>query len=248
MRNFRIFLIAVCFFICGFVSFTDLTAADPVKADGDKEQYGLQFDGKDGYVTLPNIKFEDWDAFTVEAWVKDWSGRICCQGKQGDPENSLWISIRANGHSTGWESNIGTNYSAPIDPNSIDGWDHVAMVFDGKEQSFYLNGKLIHQTSAPKPGPFDRNRKFFIGAQESWKNTQTKPAALNGKGVMRLFRISNVARYDKEFTPDDTVKTDDSTVVLFNFVTPDKAQLLDASKNKQHGTIHSAKWVTVRED
>ncbi|MFH1304547.1 MAG: LamG domain-containing protein [Planctomycetota bacterium] len=245
----HIFIFAVaCSLICEAVPLADLAAAEPDKTGQAGEQYGLQFDGKDSYVTLPHLKFDDWGAFTVEAWVKDWNGRICCQGKQGDPENSLWISIRANGHSTGWESENGTNYAVAADPNSIEGWDHVALVFDGKEQSIFLNGKQIHRAAAPKPGPFDPNRQFFIGAQEKWKETQTKPAALNGKGVMRLLCISKVARYDKEFTPEKTPGTDDDTIVLFNVATPDKSQLLDASKNKLHGTLHSVKWVTVQDD
>mgnify|MGYP003630006748 CR=1 FL=1 len=250
MKNFHriLIIVTVCSLICEAAPLVELAAAEPEKTDAAVVQYGLQFDGKDSYVTLPHLKFEDWGAFTVEAWVKDWNGRLCCQGKQGDPENSLWISIRANGHSTGWESENGTNYAFAVDPNSIDGWDHVALVFDGKEQSIFLNGKLIHQAAAPKPGPFAPDREFFIGAQEKWKETQTKPAALNGKGIMRWFRISKVARYDKEFTPENAAETDDDTVVLFNFATPDKTQLLDASNNKRHGTLHNAKWVTVHVD
>ncbi|MCA9015961.1 MAG: LamG domain-containing protein [Planctomycetaceae bacterium] len=248
MRNFRFFFLVVCYCVNGSISLLESTAAEPEKQDQAKVQYGLKFDGKDSYVTLPHVNFSEWDAFTIEAWVKDWSGRICCEGKQGDPENSLWISIRANRHSTGWESNNGKNYSAPVDPNSDAGWDHVALVFDGKEQLIYLNGKLIHQATAPKPGPFDPERKLFLGAQEKWEETQTKPAGLFGKGTMRMFQISKIARYSKEFEPAQSNKPDENTVVLFDFLKPDQTKLLDSSNNKQHGTIHSAQWVTVLTD
>ncbi|WP_417388814.1 LamG domain-containing protein [Gimesia sp.] len=140
-----------------------LTAEEPEKAAEKKQPQGLQFDGKASYVTFPHIKLEDYGEFTIEAWVKDWSGRICCQGKEGDPENSIWISLRANQHSAGWESENGTNYSVPVDPNSVEGWDHFAMVYSELQQSFYLNGNLIHQASAPAPGPFDESRLFFLG-------------------------------------------------------------------------------------
>lgn len=225
-----------------------LMSAEPDKAATDKKPQGLQFDGKNSYVTFPHIKLEDYGEFTIEAWVKDWSGRICCQGKQGDPENSLWISLRAQGHSTGWESDNGMNHSVPVDPNSIEGWDHFAMVYDEFEQSLYLNGKLIHQTSAPAPGPFDESRLFFLGAQEKWKDTQTKPAALFGKGIIRLFRISKVARYDKEFEPEDKFKPDAETVVLFDFAKPDKDMLYDASPNNNNGMIFDAKWIDLKQD
>ncbi|QDV52271.1 LamG domain-containing protein [Gimesia fumaroli] len=245
MRNFRFFLLAVCCYACYLLAPIILIAENPDKA---KVQYGLKFDGKDSYVTLPHVNFSEWNAFTVEAWVKDWSGRICCEGVEGDPENSLWISIRANRHSTGWESDNGTNYSAPVDPNSEAGWDHVALVYDGNEQAIYLNGKLVHKMTAPKPGPFNPERKLFLGAQEKWKETQTKPAGLFGKGTMRMFQISKVARYDKEFEPAESNKADENTVVLFDFLKPDKTKLLDSSNNKQNGIIHSAQWVTVLTD
>ncbi|WP_278467933.1 LamG domain-containing protein [Gimesia maris] len=225
-----------------------LTAAEPEKATKEKKPQGLHFDGKSSYVTFPHIKLEDYGEFTIEAWVKDWSGRICCQGKQGDPENSIWISLRAKHHSAGWESDNGMNHSVPIDPNSIEGWDHFAMVYSELQQTFYLNGKQIHQTSAPAPGPFDESRLFFIGAQEKWEDTQTKPAALFGKGCMRMFRISKVARYDKEFEPADRFTSDAETVVLFDFAKPDKDMLFDASPNKNNGIIYNARWVDLKQD
>lgn len=241
------FILTVLLIFCP-TQLTRLCAFEPDKADKGIVRHGLQFDGKASYVSVPNIHFEDHNAITVEAWVKDWSGRVFCQGKQGDPENSIWISIRAKGHSTGWESENGMNYLIPIEPNSNEGWDHVALVYVGQEQIIYLNGKRIHKATAPKPGPFDRSRKLIIGAQEKWKPNHTKPAALFGKGIMRLFRISNVARYITEFDPTETFKPDDNTVVLFNFdPSSDKTKLLDTSKYEQHGTIHDAKWVILKD-
>lgn len=242
------FLLITLIMICWNPTFAiKLSADEPPKTDKE-EFYGLKFDGRDSYVTLPHVNFSDWKGFTVEAWVKDWNGRICCQGKQGDPENSLWISIRADRHSTGWESDNGINYSNPVNPNSVAGWDHVALVYDGVNQSIYLNGKLVHQKAAPKPGPFHPERKLFLGAQQSWKETQTKPAGLFGSGIMRLFRVSKVPRYDKEFEPADNFETDDNTVVLFDFAKPDQTSLKDLSHNKNDGTIHHAKWVMERKN
>ncbi|QDT96497.1 LamG-like jellyroll fold domain-containing protein [Gimesia aquarii] len=245
--SFRICCFWALLFVCCQTQLTSLCAVEPDKADEEIMRHGLKFDGKNSYVSVPHIQFEDHNAITVEAWVKDWSGRVFCQGKQGDPENSIWISIRAKGHSAGWESDNGTNYSVPVEPNSSEGWDHIALVYVGLEQIIYLNGKQIHKMTAPKPGPFDRNRKMIIGAQEKWEPNQPKPAALFGKGVMRLFRISNVSRYTTEFDPAETFKPDDDTVVLFNFVpSSDKTKLIDASKHQQHGTIHDAKWVILK--
>lgn len=249
MLTFRNCCIITLSFVCGLVQLAKLEAAERGKAEDNSKRYGLRFDGKNSYISAPHIRFDDWNTITVEAWVKDWSGRVFCQGKQGDPENSIWTSIRANKHTAGWESDNGTNHSVPVLPNSIDGWDHIALVYDGHEQIIYLNGKMIHKASAPKPGPFNRNRPLIIGAQEKWDDSQTKPAGLFGKGVMRFFRISNIARYDKEFVPAKTFMTDGDTVLLFDFSrSNDKTKLLDASKNRQHGTIHDAKWVILKDE
>jgi hypothetical protein len=245
MRSATLLLISL-FIFCATVLSTNLVAQEPEQTQG--EYYGLKFDGRDSYVTLPHINFTEWNAFTIEAWVKDWTGRICCEGKQGDPENSIWISIRAKQHSAGWESDNGTNYSTRLDPNSVEGWDHVAMVFTGTEQVIYLNGKEVHRQHAPKPGPFVADRKFFLGAQEKWDDAQTKPAGLFGQGVMRMFRISSVARYDKEFEPPKSLEPDADTALLLDFSKPDQTTLADVSKHKRNGTIHDAKWVLLKEE
>jgi len=60
-----------------------LTAAEPEKAAEVKQPQGLQFDGKSSYVTFPHIKLEDYGEFTIEAWVKDWSGESAAREKRG---------------------------------------------------------------------------------------------------------------------------------------------------------------------
>lgn len=223
--------------------------ADDEKPVATVSRQGLEFDGNDSFVSAPHIPFDDFNQITIEAWVKDWSGRVFCQGKQGDPENSIWFSIRANQHSSGWESGQGTNTSVGIKPKTAEGWDHVVISYNGKEQLFFINGKKLYQVDAPKPGPFDSSRPLILGAQEKWKEDQTKPAGLFGRGSMCLFRISNTTRYTKDFEPAKTFKPDDETVVLYDFsASNDKMQLLDQSKHKRNGTIHDAKWVILKDE
>ena len=63
-----------------------------------------------------------------------------------------------------------------------------------------------------------------------------------------MFRISKVARYDKEFEPADRFTSDAETVVLFDFAKPDKDMLFDASPNKNNGIIYNARWVDLKQD
>ncbi len=221
-------------------------AARQDQPDGSAERSGLQFDGTGSYVSAPNIRFDDFDKLTIEAWVKDWSGRILCQGKQGDPENSIWISIGRPQQTCGWESEDGANYSRNLSAKMAKGWVHVALVYDGKNQRMFINGRLEHAVATPKPGPFGRERPLIIGAQQQWDDSKTKPTGLNAKGVMSLLRISSIARYEVEFMPNKIFKADGDTVLLFDFSEVHEDRLLDASKNKRHGTIHAAKWVTSK--
>lgn len=71
----------------------------------------------------------------------------------------------------------------------------------------------------------------------------TQPTGWNGDGEMRGFRISKVARYSEEFKPLQQLKSDDDTVLLFDFATKDEKLLKDVSGNKRDGRIHHAEWV-----
>lgn len=236
--------------ICLLVLVVPLTAQEieSKKKETDTTQYALQFNGRDAYISVSNIPFDTFDTFTVEAWVKQWKHRLVYQGMEGDPENSLWLSLGSRGFTCGWESDQGRNYSYIIREESRDAWDHVAMVYDGTQQKMFLNGKRVYQTKAPGPGPLDNTRPFLIGAQQNWDPSQKKAAVRNGRGLLGALRISSVARYSKPFTPKRTWKADDETAVLYNLAEQNTEKLFDASKNKRHGTLHNTKWISLKSD
>jgi len=113
-----------------------------------------------------------------------------------------------------------------VGPVRTNSWIHFAMVFDGTNQSFYLNGELRNSVAAPPPGPFDMRRYAGFGR--------------GGKGLLRSARISSAVRYHDNFQPASHWTTDDQTMLLLeasnragNIVKDTSGQGRDA---KVHGT------------
>ena len=70
-----------------------------------QESLALNFNGTNSIIEFPAIRFDEYEEFTAEAWVYNWSGFIFSQGPFGDPENSVWMATGNNYYSSGWESN-----------------------------------------------------------------------------------------------------------------------------------------------
>ncbi len=206
------------------------------------EGWALQFDGRDDYVVVPHVPFDDYVGFTVEVWVKGWEDAILCQGKSGDPENRIWMWLGAGGAkppaTCGWESDKGTNYQHAIGGSRTLEWDHVALVFDGKQQLIFFNGSVVHAGPAPPPGPLDGSRRFLIGAHQ-------RGALKFGSGSLRSLRISKIARYQTEFVPPARFVSDNDTVVLFDLSGSQSRRLRDASGHQRHGTIKGPRWTRL---
>jgi hypothetical protein len=79
---------------------------------------------------------------------------------------------------------------------------HVAAVSWPTKRKLYLDGKIIAEDSHVSFRPFGRERKGMV-------------LALGFEGTMEQVRISNVARYDAEFTPPTTAVTDKDTLALY---------------------------------
>ena len=77
----RTLCVSVVCCVFGLTQLAALPAAELAKANEGSDRYGLQFDGNESYVSVQNIQFDRLEAITIEAWVRDWSGRICGQGK-----------------------------------------------------------------------------------------------------------------------------------------------------------------------
>jgi len=174
-----------------------------------QESLALNFNGTNSIIEFPAIRFDEYEEFTAEAWVYNWSGYIFSQGPFGDPENSVWMATGNNYYSSGWESNKGNpNHEFSTGLPQPGQWVHVAMVYDGVNQIIFVQGKLKNKIAAPKPGPLNPNRSFTIGAEPS---PGQEFATNYGSGLIRVLRVSDKARYSDNFVPSERFDIDQHT-------------------------------------
>jgi len=207
--------------------------------------WALAFDGQSARLTAPHIPFDQYQTFTIEAWVCGWQRDILTQGIYGDPENSVWLAMGTDQssphHSCGWESGPGTNYQIPAGAAAdLLDWNHLALVYDGQLQSLYVNGKLVQRRPASAPRPLDQSRRLSFGIHDG-------NPPLHGSGLLGPVRISNTVRYTQPFTPSREFTTDAETVLLYEMSEAQGTQLRDASGNKRDGIITGAEWRKANE-
>ncbi len=206
-------------------------------------QRALRFKSRPDHISAPHIPFDELDSFTIEAWVKgSWNSALVSQHVSGDPENGIWMTMvcgeQPEQHETcGWESGKGKNYSYPVDGSLPPGWNHLAMVHDGQQQRHFVNGKLVGQKAAPKPGPLDKTRPFLIGVHHypKWKKY--------GSGILGSVRVSKVARYGSNFTPSPQFTVDKDTELLYVFSEGQGTTVRDLSGQSRDGNIEGTVWV-----
>jgi concanavalin A-like lectin/glucanase superfamily protein len=211
---------------------------DPGRSES--EQKVLFFDGIDDFVKAPFLDFSKFtEGFTVEMWHMNWSGYILSQGAVGDPENSVWLST---GHlffgGCGWEDNErdpSRNFAQYAGLSKPREWTHLALVFDGKKQSIFVDGQLMGERLFPAPGSLLIKRDLIIGAEPDYDEGDTWTF---GSGFLRALRVSSVVRYNSNFKPAIAFKSDDDTVVLFSSTAVKGDRLVDLSGNGQHGELH----------
>ena len=127
--------------------------------------------------------------------------------------------------------------------------EHVASVWTGVRPFLYVNG--VRQSVflfvnedfqfSPTGGPFSDTTGITIGA------------TLHSTGPSRVFngtidevRFSNVARYDRDFTPVGRFQPDKHTIALYHFDEGEGTRAADASGNGHHASIHGARWIKVQ--
>lgn len=218
-----------------FLAFADSGGSAPLS-------WALRFSGRDASLAAPHVPLRDAKALTVEAWVKDWKGGILCQGKAGDPENSIWIStgsrpgVGVPHESCGFEAGAGANYELSVGFGPAGRWTHVAMLWADGELRVYLQGKPAGSLKAPVPGPFDASRDLVLGAHEYDKLTF-------GSGLLGPVRISSAARYSGAFVPAVRWPVDGDTLFQLPLTERRGDTAHDASGRRRHAMIRAAEWV-----
>ncbi len=232
----------------------------------EKTNYALEFDGKSNHVKLTGIKSEGGKPFTIEGIVvpktvpqngpKKCFYQIHGMGKaEIDTFTNRRLSFMSS-HEQGGKPFKAICYSKNTVVPDIP--MHVACVYDGNSLLFFVNG--IKQNNSVKIQDntdktiFEEYRgkvhtvsslfeEGYIGSLDTNANDP-----LFFHGIIDEVRISNVARYDQDFTPARRFENDDQTLALYHFDEAKGDVLKDSSGNGHHGKIVGAKWVKVDDE
>ena len=227
---------------------SQISTPQPVSPDNNVEtDWALEFYGKDQYAWVDGLKYDFRGPFTLE-----------CYGNPAAiiPHSTLFrvgaVTVKINGMSLRWELLV---YPAPqLQRTGEDGgkveWTcsgesapaevgrnrHYAVQSDGEEVVLFIDGHRIARHSAEFA---ERDwSTFYMG--RSYPPDLKKRQFL---GTIDEVRISNIARYTKDFTPQRRFEPDEHTIALYHFDEGEGDVLHDSSGNGHHGKIVGAKWV-----
>ncbi|MEK6234804.1 MAG: SUMF1/EgtB/PvdO family nonheme iron enzyme [Planctomycetales bacterium] len=193
--------------------------------------HALSFDGTPNTcVEIPTLNLQEKDAVTLEAFIRlDSLKPMSIVGSPGS------IGIGSRDKKFGfWR---GEHLDADQRSRTSDKVIHVAGVHDGKSTALFVNGVL--QSRAEESISRAPLAMFRVGGKE------LHPSVSPFRGVISEIRVSNVARYDKDFTQRERLEADEHTLALYHFDEGQGDVLKDSSGNGRHGKIVGAKWVTV---
>ncbi len=203
--------------------------------------YALEFDGKASYVEIPTLGSRDFGPLTVEAWVNaDPALRVT------SPIIALngpyWVQLNRSGRGN-WYAIDRDQNSMHTETTPAGRWFHLAFVLGSKTGQFFVDGHEVARGLRPDATTEHGSSPFgWIGGAKDSK-TPDKFHVFNG--MIDEVRISKVARYDKDFTPDVRFTSDKDTLALYHFDEGQGSELNDSSGNNHHGKIVGAKWVKI---
>ena len=115
---------------------------------------------------------------------------------------------------------------------------HLAGVWTGKELRFFVDGKLIGSTTVAKlPAPLTYNSHSLGGKHQD--SVDYSPF----DGILHEARISQSARYDRDYIPPDRLEADANTAALYRCNEGSGDVLRDSSGHGHDGRIIGATWV-----
>jgi serine/threonine protein kinase/WD40 repeat protein len=224
--------------------------------------YALQFDGQDDHVTLP-ITWDGSHPLTVEMWATPARGPAegnssfiaACVGplviKNWGPTRR-WQGMAWEGVDDGF-----LVAAEDLQRDSLTHRAHLAVVWDGEDLRFYLDGKACPDRRVPgqhyQQLPKSEQQKLRDIFARAALQKSLLGAFYDGDSRIRGFfagtidevRISNSDRYTEDFTPAESFEGDHQTLALYHFDEGAGDVLRDASGNGHDGTIAGASWVDL---
>ena len=196
--------------------------------------YALQLDGAHDYAVLRDDL--SWSQFTIEAWINpadvDTFSMVLSDinNSAGHYFRNLELGVSGGhliatlGKGSSWES---MTSSASLTAGE---WTHVALTYDGATAQLMVNGVLDTSASLTL---VSEETPVYLGARP----VDLTDTAFFFNGEIDALRISDVARYTADFTPDETLSEDDDTVALWSLNEGEGATVGDG------GALVGGTWV-----
>lgn len=223
-------------------------AADPLAGSATTAtNYALWFNGVDNFVEVPSLVIDVNRPFTMETRLKYagnpatyWCLMTSLRGVEGPPG-----AVLARSHEPDWGFGIrNRTYQLTTDNNAPSAY-HIAGVSDGSEMRLYINGRLVSQRSLILKDVSDPARHLVIGAERTLDESATYHHFL---GLVDEVRISQVARYLHDFTPERRFDADGDTLALYHCDEGTGNVVHDASGNGHHGNLVGPVWQRLVND
>lgn len=214
---------------------------------GSEPTVSLKFDGTRAYVDLgnpPELSFTG--PVTIEAWIRPRAvnapgfQNILSHGYTLDPNGELALRIASGQYQIVSWNGVSFFAAAPVPPEDVGHWVHLAGVYDGTRWHLYRNG-VDHASSLASVGALSFDAPWAIGAR--------------GGGTERFFngdiaevRLWRIARAPEEIREDmgRTLKGDEQGLVGYWPMNEGRGSLAqDRSASEAHGVLRGASWNTA---
>ena len=180
----------------------------------------LELDGGGGYVELPPNIFNDFDAATVEAWVR-WDDLSGAEKRVFD----YGAALRDMSIMTGYQAdNTALTFVTAPDLHYVQAegvvrpheWYHVAAVSGPRGMRLYLNGHLLGTN--PFTGSFSAFKNGTLNCLGQTVTTNDAPVKFNGAmDEIRVWRIERSAGQIREAMFQRLTGREDGLAALWNF-------------------------------
>ena len=226
---------------------------EPVpKVVSSSDNWALEFDGKSSGVHIPTLEYDGSHPITMEAFVlprthaRSYIIRSARMGLMAADSGHLWQTnlIMHEPHALFQISQTNTKERELL---------HLACVFNGQRLALYVNGKKCLepiQRVSDEANEYLNEDELISGTLQSGnyylgshKNEQEF-----FHGLIDEVRISNIARYTKDFAPQKRFEPDEHTLALYHFDEGSGDVLKDSSGNGHDGLIVGARWGKVGEE
>ncbi len=227
---------------------TEVKEPDPKEKEPDPAAggYALELNGVSDYVEVPDdrrgkrplclIK-----AFTIEAWVwrRPGPGEALTRyilAKNAGWTTSLSYAIYVEDGCWAYATGDGTQVDPVVTriPCPTGTWTHCALVYEEGLRTLFVDGKQVGRSRAKFRIGFD-DQPLYLGAVALDGN-----AARFWAGGIDAVRLTNGARYRKDFTPEREPKPDGATHLLLHADDAKGTRVKDASRFDTHGTLRGA--------